>query len=182
MSLADRTTELDPAQGQRKRHGGQSNQHQHPEGVHLGQKRSLGLYLRTDPLHRLVMGLRECVAAAEVNRFPELASTVSRSAQRLSTEVAALHLGEIARSGDVGRLPAFAPERISVTSRVFKILSCCLCSCGGCLKRKSGASLTRWASKSHAASHSFSRHAGPAPDCSKAIRQPLSERELMRAD
>jgi AcrR family transcriptional regulator len=59
------------------------------------------------------------IAIAEVNRFPELASTVSRTAQRLSAEVTARYLGEIAKSDDLGRLPAFAPERLALTARFF---------------------------------------------------------------
>jgi AcrR family transcriptional regulator len=59
------------------------------------------------------------IAIAEVNRFPELASTVSRTAQRLSAEVTARYLGEMAKSDDLGRLPAFAPERLALTARFF---------------------------------------------------------------
>ncbi len=59
------------------------------------------------------------LAIAEVNRFPELASQVSRTAQQLSTEMAAGFLGEMARSDDIGALPAFAPDRIAVTARAF---------------------------------------------------------------
>ena len=59
------------------------------------------------------------LAVAEVNRFPELASQVSRTAQQLSTEVAVGFLGEMARSDEIGALPAFAPDRISVTARTF---------------------------------------------------------------
>jgi AcrR family transcriptional regulator len=59
------------------------------------------------------------LAIAEVNRFPELASKVSRTAQQLSTEVAAGFLSEMAQSDDIGALPAFAPDRITVTARIF---------------------------------------------------------------
>jgi AcrR family transcriptional regulator len=59
------------------------------------------------------------LAIAEVNRFPDLASTVSRTAQRLSTEVAARYLGEMAKSDDLGRLPAFSPDRLALTARFF---------------------------------------------------------------
>ena len=59
------------------------------------------------------------LAIAEVNRFPELASKVSRTAQQLSTEVAVGFLGEMAQSDDIGALPAFAPDRIAVTARTF---------------------------------------------------------------
>ena len=59
------------------------------------------------------------LAVAEVNRFPELASQVSRTAQQLSTEVAVGFLGEMAQSDEIGALPAFAPERIALTARTF---------------------------------------------------------------
>jgi AcrR family transcriptional regulator len=59
------------------------------------------------------------LAVAEVQRFPDLASTVSRSARQLSTEVAARLLGEMAQSGELATLPAFAPERLAVTARFF---------------------------------------------------------------
>jgi AcrR family transcriptional regulator len=59
------------------------------------------------------------LAIAEAQRFPELASTVSRAARQLSTEVAARFLGEMARSGELGTLPAFAPEQLAATARFF---------------------------------------------------------------
>ena len=59
------------------------------------------------------------LAIAEVNRFPEIASQVSRNAQQLSTEVAVGFLGEMVQTDEIGRLPAFAPERIAVTARAF---------------------------------------------------------------
>jgi AcrR family transcriptional regulator len=59
------------------------------------------------------------LAVAEVQRFPDLASTVSRAARQLSTEVAARFLGEMAQSGELGTLPAFTPERQAATARFF---------------------------------------------------------------
>jgi AcrR family transcriptional regulator len=59
------------------------------------------------------------LATAEVQRFPDLASSVSRTARQLSTEVAARFLGEIARSGELAALPAFAPEQLAATARSF---------------------------------------------------------------
>jgi AcrR family transcriptional regulator len=64
------------------------------------------------------MGLMR-LAIAEASRFPDLASTISRTARELSTEVAARHLGEITRSDQLGSLPAFAPERLATTARLF---------------------------------------------------------------
>jgi AcrR family transcriptional regulator len=59
------------------------------------------------------------LAIAETHRFPDLASTVSRTAHQLSTEVGARLLGELTQSDALGRLPAFAPERIATTARFF---------------------------------------------------------------
>jgi hypothetical protein len=57
------------------------------------------------------------LAIAEAQRFPDLASTVSRAARQLSTEVAARFLGEMAQSGELGTLPA--PEHLAATARFF---------------------------------------------------------------
>jgi AcrR family transcriptional regulator len=59
------------------------------------------------------------LAIAETHRFPDLASTVSRTAYQLSAEVGAQVLGELTQSGELGRLAAFAPERIATTARFF---------------------------------------------------------------
>ena len=64
------------------------------------------------------MGLMR-LAVAEARRFPDLASTVSRTARDLSTEVAARHLREMTESDRLGSLPAFAPERLATTARFF---------------------------------------------------------------
>jgi len=59
------------------------------------------------------------LAIAEVHRFPELASSVSRSARDISTEVAVRILREIAQSDELGTEPAFAPQRLPATARSF---------------------------------------------------------------
>jgi AcrR family transcriptional regulator len=64
------------------------------------------------------MGLMR-LAIAEAQRFPDLASNVSRTARQLSTEVAVRFLGEMAQSGEFATLPAFAPERLAITARFF---------------------------------------------------------------
>jgi AcrR family transcriptional regulator len=64
------------------------------------------------------MGLMR-LAIAEVPRFPDLASTVNRTARRLGTEVAARLLGEMAQSGELASLRAFAPENLPTTARFF---------------------------------------------------------------
>ena len=59
------------------------------------------------------------LAIAEVHRFPDLASSVSRSARDLSSEVGARFLGEIVQSDELGSQPAFAPDRLPTTARTF---------------------------------------------------------------
>src|SRR5215470_9786437 len=59
------------------------------------------------------------LAVAEAQRFPDLASTVSRTARERTTELAARLLGAMAQSGELATLPAFAPERLSTTARFF---------------------------------------------------------------
>jgi AcrR family transcriptional regulator len=59
------------------------------------------------------------LAVAEARRFPDLASTVSLTARKLSTEVAARHLAEMTQSDQLGSLPAFAPEHLATTARCF---------------------------------------------------------------
>jgi AcrR family transcriptional regulator len=59
------------------------------------------------------------LAIAEARRFPDLASTVSRTARDLSTELGVRLLGELAQSDELSSLPAFAPERLATTARLF---------------------------------------------------------------
>jgi AcrR family transcriptional regulator len=59
------------------------------------------------------------LAVGETQRFPDLGSSVSRAARQLSTEVAARLLGEMAQSGELATLPAFAPEQLATTARFF---------------------------------------------------------------
>lgn len=59
------------------------------------------------------------LAIAEASRFPDLASSVRRMAQEHGTEAAARLLREVAQSGELEGLPAFAPERLATTSRLF---------------------------------------------------------------
>lgn len=59
------------------------------------------------------------LAVAEARRFPDLASTVSRTARDLSTEVGVRLLGELAQSDEFSSLPAFATERLATTARLF---------------------------------------------------------------
>ncbi len=59
------------------------------------------------------------MAVAEARRFPDLASSVSRSARELSTELGVRLLGELTKSDEFGSLAAFAPERLTTTARFF---------------------------------------------------------------
>jgi AcrR family transcriptional regulator len=59
------------------------------------------------------------LAIAEAHRFPDLASTVNRTARELSTELGGQLLGELTQSDGVRSLPAFAPERLATTARLF---------------------------------------------------------------
>jgi AcrR family transcriptional regulator len=59
------------------------------------------------------------LAISEAHRFPDLASNVHRMARDRAAEAAAPLLGEAARSDDLGALPAFAPETLTVTTRIF---------------------------------------------------------------
>src|SRR5262249_20812788 len=60
-------------------------------------------------LHSERLAIRR-LAIAEARRFPDLASTLSRTARERSTETAARLLGAIAQSGELARMPAFEPE------------------------------------------------------------------------
>jgi AcrR family transcriptional regulator len=59
------------------------------------------------------------LAIAEARRFPDLASTVSRAARDLSTDLGVRMLGELKQSEELGWLPAFSEERLAATARVF---------------------------------------------------------------
>jgi AcrR family transcriptional regulator len=59
------------------------------------------------------------LAIAEARRFPDLASSVSRAARDLSTDLGVRLLSEVKQSEELGSLPAFAPERLATTARIF---------------------------------------------------------------
>jgi hypothetical protein len=62
MADMNGTAELDLTQGQRKGNHGEGDQHQHPEGVHVGEERRLGLHLLSDPVGHLLLRLEQRVA------------------------------------------------------------------------------------------------------------------------
>jgi hypothetical protein len=69
MAGMDGTAELDLAQAQRERDGGERDQHQHPEGIHVGQERGLRLHLLSDPLNGLQrVALRHEIVRRAVKR------------------------------------------------------------------------------------------------------------------
>jgi AcrR family transcriptional regulator len=79
---------------------------------------SLGLAMLDWGLASDRIGLMR-LAIAEVHRFPDLASTVSRTARERGAELAARLLGEMAQSSELGTLSAFAPEHLATTARLF---------------------------------------------------------------
>jgi AcrR family transcriptional regulator len=62
------------------------------------------------------------LAIAEARRFPDLASRVYRMARERAAEAVARLLSEVAQPVELGRLPAFAPERLATTTRFFQDL------------------------------------------------------------
>jgi AcrR family transcriptional regulator len=59
------------------------------------------------------------LAIAEARRFPDLASTVRHRARDLSTELGVRLLGQLTHSDELRSLPAFAPEHLATTARLF---------------------------------------------------------------
>jgi AcrR family transcriptional regulator len=59
-------------------------------------------------------------ACAEARRFPDLAGSVHRMAREEGNEAIARLLGELAKSDEMGAMPALAPDRLPVTARQFK--------------------------------------------------------------
>jgi AcrR family transcriptional regulator len=62
------------------------------------------------------------VAIAEAGRFPDLASRVHLMARERGAQAIARLLAEAAQSDELGTLPAFAPERLTTTTRFFQDL------------------------------------------------------------
>jgi AcrR family transcriptional regulator len=60
------------------------------------------------------------VAIAEAPRFPHLASSVYAMARERGAQTTARLLAEAAQSDELGTLPAFAPERLTATTRFFQ--------------------------------------------------------------
>jgi AcrR family transcriptional regulator len=62
------------------------------------------------------------LAIAEAPRFPDLASSVHRMTRERARATVARLLGEIAQSDERDQLPAFAAERLAMTTRFFQDL------------------------------------------------------------
>ena len=62
------------------------------------------------------------LAIAEARRFPDLASRVNQMARERAEEALVRLLSEVAQSDELGKLPAFAPERLATTTRFFRDL------------------------------------------------------------
>src|SRR2546423_6431851 len=65
MTYRGGVPELDLAQRKREQSGRERDQHQDPEGVHIGEERRLVLHLPPDPLNGLLMRLGQCAAMGE---------------------------------------------------------------------------------------------------------------------
>jgi AcrR family transcriptional regulator len=78
----------------------------------------LGIAVLREILLGDTVGLWRLVIA-EAPRFPELASTVDTAARRRAADAIARLLGEVAHSDELGRFPAFSPERLPGTTRFF---------------------------------------------------------------
>jgi len=62
------------------------------------------------------------LAIAEAGRFPDLASRVNRLGRERAEEAVVRLLGEAAQSDELGKLPAFAPKRLTTTTHFFREL------------------------------------------------------------
>jgi AcrR family transcriptional regulator len=62
------------------------------------------------------------LAIGEARRFPDLASRVNRLGRERAEEAVVRLLGEAAQSDELGKLPAFAPERLATTTHFFREL------------------------------------------------------------
>jgi AcrR family transcriptional regulator len=59
------------------------------------------------------------LAIAEARRFPHLASSVHKMLREHGSELVARLLAGAAQTDDLAKLPAFAPERLATTTRLF---------------------------------------------------------------
>jgi AcrR family transcriptional regulator len=59
------------------------------------------------------------MSIGEARRFPDLASAAGRKARELSTELGVHLLSQMTQCDEMSALPAFAPERLATTARLF---------------------------------------------------------------
>ena len=81
--------------------------------------------LSSDLLQRILVGdtiglLR--LAVSEARRFPDLAGRVGGMARARGAEAVAPLLAEVVSTNETGPVPAFAPERLATTTRLFQEL------------------------------------------------------------
>ena len=90
-----------------------------PTGVSVEERlQSVGVTILKWVLVSETIGLVR-LAIAEARRLPALASRVNRMARERGEEAVARLLGKVAQSDELGKLPAFAPERLATTTRFF---------------------------------------------------------------
>ena len=90
-----------------------------PEGRTIEQRlENVGVTVLRWVLVSDTVGLMRA-AIAGANRFPDLANSVHQMARKRGAEAVAQLLAEVAGSGELGTLPAFAPECLAMTARFF---------------------------------------------------------------
>jgi AcrR family transcriptional regulator len=90
-----------------------------PVGANIEERlASVGLAVLQQALTSDTIGLMR-LGIAESPRFPDLGNSVHRQARERGVEAVGRLLGEVAHSNELDRLPAFAPERLALTTRFF---------------------------------------------------------------
>jgi AcrR family transcriptional regulator len=79
---------------------------------------SVGVTVLRSVLASDIVGLMR-LTIAEARRFPHLATGVHKMLREHGAEAVARLLAEAAQSGDLARLPAFAPRRLATTTRLY---------------------------------------------------------------
>jgi AcrR family transcriptional regulator len=91
-----------------------------PTGASVEERlESLGVSILKWVLVSETIGMMR-LAIAEARRFPDLASRVNRLGRERAEEAVVRLLGEAAQSDELGKLPAFAPERLTTTTHFFR--------------------------------------------------------------
>ena len=91
-----------------------------PTGASVEERlESLGVSILKWVLVSETIGMMR-LAIGEARRFPALASRVNRLGRERAEEAVVRLLGEAAQSDELGKLPAFAPERLTTTTHFFR--------------------------------------------------------------